>query len=81
MKKYSLINVEEDFGFKFQEGDEIIFEMPSFCSGDYATTVKKDENYGLYVEDQWFEGCRDFYVRRNGVVLDFEDESKDKENT
>lgn len=70
MEKYSLINIQEKYGIEFQEGDEIIFEMPPFCSGDYATIVKKDPKFGLYVEYQWFEGCRDFQIRRNGIILE-----------
>jgi hypothetical protein len=68
MAKFSLINIEEDFKFKFEEGDQIVFEMPPFCSGDYGAIVKKDPAYGLYIEDEdnYFEGCRDFYVYRNG---------------
>jgi hypothetical protein len=70
MEKHSLINIEEEFNLDFQEGDEIIFEMPSFCSGEYKTTIKKDPKFGLYVEEQWFNGCRDFEIRRNGVILE-----------
>lgn len=72
MEKFSLINIANDFNFKFQEGDEIIFEMPSFCSGDYTAVVYKDESFGLYIDADcnWFEGCRDFYVKRNGEVVD-----------
>jgi len=68
MGKFSLINVSQDFDFEFEEGDKIIFEMPSFCSGDYEAVVKKDKNFGLYInsEDNYFEGCRDFIVMRNG---------------
>lgn len=72
MKKFSLINIEKDFGFNFQEGDEIVFEMPPFCSGDYAAIVKKDDNFGLYIDSDsnWFNGCRDFFVRRNGEIVE-----------
>lgn len=71
MKKFSLINIEQDIDFKFQKGDQIIFEMPPFCSGDYGAIVKKDPNYGLYIDedDNFFEGCRDFYVYRNGEKI------------
>lgn len=71
MAKFSLINIEQDFDFKFQEGDEIIFEMPPFCSGDYQAVVKKDPDFGLYIEedDNYFNGCRDFSVLRNGEVV------------
>ena len=68
MSKFSLINVSQDFQFSFEEGDVIEFEMPSFCSGDYNAVVKKDDDFGLYInsEDNYFEGCRDFIVKRNG---------------
>jgi len=68
MEKFSLINVSQDFDFKFEVGDKIVFEMPSFCSGDYEAVVKKDEDFGLYIDkdNNYFEGCRDFVVIRNG---------------
>jgi len=71
MEKFSLINVSEDFKLKFQEGDVIEFEMPPFCSGDYSAVVKKDKDYGLYIEDgdEYFEACRDFRVLRNGKEI------------
>ncbi len=47
MAKFSLINIANDFQIDFQEGDQIIYEMPSFCSGDYEAIVKKDPNFGL----------------------------------
>jgi hypothetical protein len=72
MAKFSLINIETDFNFKFEEGDQIIFEMPPFCSGEYGAIVKKDEKFGLYIDDDdnYFEGCRDFYVMRNGQIVE-----------
>jgi hypothetical protein len=71
MAKFSLINIQEDFKFDFQEGDKIVFEMPSFCSGDYEAIVKRDKDFGLYIEseDNHFEGCRDFEVIRNGEII------------
>jgi hypothetical protein len=71
MGKYSLINVAQDFDIVFQEGDVIEFEMPPFCSGDYKATVKKDPDFGLYIDkdDNYFEGCRDFVVYRNGEII------------
>lgn len=67
MKKYSLINID----YKFQEGDTIIFEMPPFCSGDFTAKVYRDPDFGLYIDkkNNYFKGCRDFYVRRNGEIL------------
>lgn len=71
MEKFSLINVAKDFDFTFQEGDQIVFEMPSFCSGDYTATVMIDPDFGPYIdkENNYFEGCRDFEVIRNGEVI------------
>jgi len=71
MEKFSLINIEQDFDFHFQEGDEIIFEMPPFCTGDYKAIVKRDPNFGLYIDkdNNYFEGCRDFEVHRNGELV------------
>lgn len=71
MEKFSLINVSADFDLKFEEGDVIEFEMPSFCSGEYQAVVKKDEEYGLYIEDgeEYFEACRDFTVTRDGKEI------------
>lgn len=65
--KYSLININ----YEFEEGDEIIFEMPSFCSGDYTAIVHHDPKFGLYIQNKnnYFEGCRDFYVIRNNEIL------------
>ena len=72
MKKFSLINIEQDFNLNFQEGDEITFEMPSFCSGEYVAIVKKDDEFGLYIDasNNWFNGCRDFFVMRNCKVVE-----------
>lgn len=52
----------------FNEGDKIIFEMPSFCSGDYSATVLKDEN-GLFIpkSDNFFKGCRTFEIIPKGT--------------
>ncbi len=59
-KKFYLVNIDFD-GFKKEH--KIIFEMPSFCSGDYEAVIYEDEK-GLYIkkEDNYFEGCRDFEV-------------------
>lgn len=72
MTKFSLINIENDFEIGLQEGDEIIFEMPSFCSGDYKAIVKKDDNFGLYIDEDnnYFDGCRSFEIQRNGKILE-----------
>ena len=71
MEKFSLINVAKDFDLKFQEGDEIVFEMPPFCSGDYKATVMIDPDFGPYIdkENNYFEGCRDFEIFRNGEII------------
>lgn len=61
--KFSLINM---YDIPFEEGDTIIFDMPSFCSGDYEAVVKRDPIFGLYInqDDNYFEGCRDFDIKR-----------------
>jgi hypothetical protein len=71
MAKFSLINIQEDFNFNFQEGDQIVFEMPPFCTGEYKATVKKDPDFGLYInsDDNCFKSCRDFVVYRNGNIV------------
>lgn len=71
MSKFSLINVAEDFEMKFKEGDVIEFEMPSFCSGEYKAVVKNDVDFGLYIDedDNYFDGCRDFIVLRDGKEI------------
>lgn len=68
MEKYYLVNILKDIKKqerdKFKEGKTIYFEMPSFCSGDYEAKIYKDE-LGLYIDkdDNYFEGCRDFYIK------------------
>ena len=58
-EKFYLVNIDDDF----KEGNTIVFEMPSFCSGDYEAKVMKDEK-GLFIpkKDNYFEGCRDYEV-------------------
>lgn len=65
--KYSLINEE----FDFHEGDQIIFEMPSFCSGEYGALVHEDPSFGYYIpdEDNYFKGCRSYSVIRGGKTV------------
>ena len=71
MGKFSLINVAQDFQMTFKEGDKIIFEMPSFCSGDYEAVVMSDPNFGLYIDEEqnYFVGCHDFTVIRDGEPI------------
>lgn len=61
-EKFYLVNID----YTFNEGDRIIFEMPSFCSGDYDAEVMKDDK-GLFIpkKDNFFNGCRDFDVITN----------------
>jgi hypothetical protein len=49
-----------------EPGDQIVFEMPSFCSGDYIAIVYLDEtNYPYILKTKnYFEGCRDWSVKR-----------------
>ena len=49
-------------------GDEMVFEMPSFCSGDYSAPIYFDE-FGIpYIrkEDSYLSGCRSWSIRRKG---------------
>ncbi len=71
MSKFSLINVANDFQISFKTDDVIEFEMPSFCSGEYQAVVKHDADFGLYIDEEqnYFEGCRDFIVLRNGKEI------------
>lgn len=52
---------------RIKAGDEIVFHMPSFCSGDYVEQVKEDD-IGLYVSN-WYRGCRGWSIRRNGCLV------------
>lgn len=45
----------------FSEGDKIVFDMPSFCSGDYECIVLKDE-VGLYITNNWMDGCINYKI-------------------
>lgn len=66
MKKYYITNEIVEYNLTdIGEGDTIVFEMPPFCSGDYSAKVYKDD-IGLYIdhEDKFFEGCRDFSIRK-----------------
>jgi hypothetical protein len=68
-KIYYLLNLDDGYGF--QEGDEILFEMPPFCSGDYRAIVKKDNRGILYIDgcDNHFDSCRDYEVWRLGKLV------------
>lgn len=48
----------------FDNKKEIVFEMPSFCSGDYTAKLYRDE-LGIYIDakDNYFKGCRDYDTR------------------
>lgn len=65
MSKYSLIN---EVG-NFEEGDQIIFEMPPFCSGEYGAIVKRDSNFGLYIDEDnnYFKGCIDYEIVKQKI--------------
>ena len=65
MEKYYLINLEEYRQLDLKEGDVIVFEMPPFCSGEYEAQIMKDD-LGLFIhqDDNYFEGCRDYEIRK-----------------
>ncbi len=54
---------DRDLLERCQEGDVIIFDMPSFCSGDYNAKVHKDDG-GLYIKkrNNYLKGCRDYFL-------------------
>lgn len=63
--------LSEDDLRKMKPGDKIIYEMPSFCSGDYEGEVKSD-SFGLYMDEEecFFGGCRDFEIVRGLSTLE-----------
>lgn len=67
MNIYYLVNIMQhmkpEYREQFKEGKTIVFEMPSFCSGDYTAKIYKDE-LGLYInsDHNFFDGCRDFSI-------------------
>lgn len=65
MKDYliQLFQDDPDSLNEIKEGSVIVFEMPSFCSGDYKAKVYKDDQ-GLYInsEDNHLDGCRDLFI-------------------
>jgi hypothetical protein len=65
---YSLINIAKDFDLKFKEGDIIEFEVP-FYDEDYQAIVKKDKNFGFYINNNHFDDCKNFLIRRNGKQI------------
>jgi hypothetical protein len=65
MSKYYITNEISQFKLKnLKAGQKIIFEMPSFCSGDYKAIIKKDD-IGFYIDsgNNYFKGCRDFEIK------------------
>ena len=55
---------------KFNEGDILEFEMPPFCSGDYLGEIHIDNDGDAYIDkdDDFFKGCRDFFIRKNSEI-------------
>ena len=51
-------------------GDVLVFEMPSFCSGDYSAQVFFDEDGDPYIHKDYnfYDGCRNFYIMKNDEV-------------
>lgn len=66
MKKSYLISIEYIDLNTISIGDRIVFEMPPFCSGDYSAVVQEDDR-GLFIDkdDDFFDGCRDFTIKKN----------------
>lgn len=48
----------------FMEGDTLVFDMPSFCSGDYTATIHLDNDGDPYIDKKYnyYEGCRDLFI-------------------
>lgn len=48
---------------KYNNGDIIVFEMPSFCSGDYTAEVHIDSDGDPYIDesDNSYKGCLTYY--------------------
>jgi hypothetical protein len=65
MEKVYLISIEAIEPGTVNKGDTIVFDMPPFCSGNYEAEVKEDDR-GLYIDedDAYFEGCRNWAVRK-----------------
>ena len=52
---------------KLKEGQQITFDMPGFCSGDYTFKVIKDETGLLTLKDapeKIFKGARSWHVKK-----------------
>jgi hypothetical protein len=49
---------------KFNDGDILEFEMPSFCSGDYSARIYLDNDGDPYIniKDNHYNGCRDLNI-------------------
>jgi hypothetical protein len=61
---------------KFQEGDVIEFEMPSFCSGDYVAKIFIDNDGDPYIDknQNHVGGCRDYhYITKKQIDKDMFD--------
>lgn len=65
MEKYYISNEILKYNLEVKENSTIIFEMPSFCSGDYFAKVYKDE-LGLFInkKDNYFNSCRDLFIEK-----------------
>jgi phage FluMu protein Com len=71
MRKCTIPNKIVEFE-KLQPGDEMIFFMPGFCTGDYSFKVKADKKtnkliLGNGAPANVFDGCNGYVVRRNGL--------------
>lgn len=67
MKKYYITNHIQYFSVEdianLRDGAKIIFEMPSFCSGDYTGIIYKDDlGYYINAENNWFSGARGYKI-------------------
>ncbi len=55
---------------EFGEGDKIVFEMPSFCSGDYIAEifVDNDGDHFIKKEDDFSGVCRTYWIERGDIT-------------
>ena len=56
---------------EFKQEDKLVFDMPSFCSGDYTAKIHLDNDGDAYIKKSksYYSGCRDVYVISNDKVV------------
>lgn len=65
-KKNYVFTIPDLGGREIEVGDKVVFIMPPFCSGDYIAEVFADKHgMFIYEDDNFFDGCRDFFITKN----------------